>query len=173
MEQRSAGRPAGPSAMILKAGVLNAVLVTVVSAAMIALVSGTGTDDPNAPFSMSPARTLWCYFPNPWELAKATVLLCPITAVWYGAYGLLVGAVGSALMYWRRRHIGSTRRLLLESAVAGFLLAGLFPLLDSWFDWPRGLICMGLGVPCALLCAFAFRRRFKAFGYYRPPAGLA
>jgi RsiW-degrading membrane proteinase PrsW (M82 family) len=60
--------------------------------------------------------------PTVWDVGRATLLLCPITAVSCGSFGFLAGIAGSAAIYLRRRRIQGTKRLLIESAVAGFVL---------------------------------------------------
>jgi hypothetical protein len=174
MEQQTAGRPDWPFALILKAGVLNAVLVTVISGFLIALFSGTGTNDPytgitpGTGIAMEPlARSIWNAIPNQWEVAKATVLLCPITAVSYGFFGLLAGVAGGALAHLRNRHTAA-RGFAVAVAVAGFLLACV---LLTALNRVHGMLCVFLGTPSAWICVRAFRKRFRAFGYFRSPAG--
>jgi membrane associated rhomboid family serine protease len=156
MEAQQRTGPLRPLALFLKAGFLNALLVTAISAFMIALVSGAGTEYElgNSPVQI---RSL---LPNPWELGKTAVLLCPITAVSYGSFGLLAGSLGCSLVFWRRRRICYVRRLLAEAAVVGLLLAVFFPLLDVTMNWTQEFFCVMFGAPCAMVCAFVFRRHF-------------
>ena len=92
MELRSADHTAWPLALILKTGVLNALLATVMSAIAMALFAGSGT---SSQFPEDPASGphFWSKLPDPVEFAKVVVLLCPLTAVTAGSFGLL-GASG-------------------------------------------------------------------------------
>jgi hypothetical protein len=139
---------------------VNALLVTLISALVIALLNGAGTSYNLAPGGRSPILQILGLIPNPWEVAKTTVLLCPITAVSCGFFGLLAGLVGATLMSFRRGRVRSSRRYLMETAILGFLLAGLFPVLDGWMNGAQGFLCMLIGIPCALISALAFRKRF-------------
>jgi hypothetical protein len=78
--------------LILTIGVFNALLVTVMSAIAMALFAGSGT---SARFLEEPASGphFWSKLPDPVEFAKVVVLLCPLTAVTAGSFGLL-GASG-------------------------------------------------------------------------------
>jgi hypothetical protein len=120
------------------------------SASLFALLSGF----PPTPYTSSPSIL---------DIARATFLLCPITAVSCGSFGFLAGIAGGTAIYLRRRRIRSTRRLLIECAILGFLLGFLFPLFDHLLNPPSldsmKLLSAPAGVICALLCAFAFRRR--------------
>lgn len=156
MEAQRSGAPARKFTLFLNAGLLNALLVTAMSAFMIALASGAGTEYELGNSQVS-SRSL---LPDPWELSKTAVLLCPITAVSYGSFGLLAGSLGCALVFWRRRRIHSLRRLLAEAAVVGLLLGVFFPLLHVTMNWTQVFFCVVLGAPCAMVCAFVFRRHF-------------
>jgi hypothetical protein len=136
-------------AFVFKAGALAALLATFASALMIAVFTPlTGGTVPNA-----------------WSIAKTTLLLCPITAVSCGSYGLLAGIAGGAFLNLRRRRVQSTKRLLIESAIAGFLLGFFFPLFDRAMNPPslsgmQILLSAPIGMCCALVCALTFRNRF-------------
>jgi len=156
MEVARSDPPARKLALFLKAGFLNAALVTAIAAFMIALTSDAGTEyDPGANPTSPPGQ-----LPNLWELGKTAILLCPITAVSYGSFGLLAGGLGGALVFRRRRRIHSLRRLLAEAGAMGLLLAVFFPLLHVTMTWAQVFVCVMLGAPCAMVCAFVFRGHF-------------
>jgi hypothetical protein len=158
MELNRKGRPGRYWALILKAGTLSAILATVIAALVITLLSGAGTGNGSPP--------------RAFDLVKTVVLLSPITAVSCGSFGFLAGVAGSTWIYLRSRHIRSTKRLLVESAIAAPLLGGVFPLFDAtvnspslrsignWINPSQFLLCVVLSIPCALICAFFFRKRF-------------
>jgi hypothetical protein len=141
------------SLFVLKVGTLAAVLATLASALEIAVLSALG------PFQSTTSA------PNVWDVTRSTLLLCPITAVSCGSYGLLAGIVGSAILSWRRQRIHSTRRFLIESALAGFVFGFFFPLFDrmmnsSSLSGMQALLSAPVGMSCAILCAVVFRGHF-------------
>jgi|HubBroStandDraft_2_1064218.scaffolds.fasta_scaffold338459_1 hypothetical protein len=137
---------------ILKAGTLAAFLATAASALLIATLIGVG------PLQGTTSPTVL-------DILRATFWLTPITAVSCGSFGFLAGIVGSALLDWRRLRIRSTRRLLIESGIVGFVLGFMFLFFDGAVN-PRSLsfseiiLSAPTGMCCALLCALVFRRRF-------------
>jgi membrane associated rhomboid family serine protease len=182
MEPRRTDPPKWPFGLILRVGVLNALLVTVVSALTIALLSGVGTEDVVVIRGVGvkqQAPSIRSWLPNPLEVGKAAALLCPITAVSCGSFGLLAGLAGGALIYRRRRRIRSTKRLLFESAIVGFILGCLFPVFDVLMNRALGILHGGsgasvviapaVGILCALLCALVFRKRFTARNWLGSP----
>jgi len=173
MEPQRTALPDRPIGLIVKVGIFNAALVTVISALTIALFSGAGTEQ--EPISagiaaMHQVRSIPSWLPDPLEVGEAAVLLCPITALSCGSFGLLAGLAGAIVMSFRRRHIRSTKRYLVETAIVGFALAVLFPLFDVLMNRAQGmvggsglaLIAPFFGSPCALLSALVFRKRFMA-----------
>jgi hypothetical protein len=110
--------------------------------------------------------------PHPLDSVEKMLLLCPITAVSCGPFTVLAGVAGGTAIYLRRRRIRSTRRLLIESALAGLLLSCLFPFFDAamnllflksfeLFVIPlQILLCPILGIACALTCSLTFRNHF-------------
>ncbi len=153
MDPRSTAKRRWPLLLILRAGVLNALLVTAISALIFAVVVGAGTE-------WDPSRETRRTFPNLFEVIKAAALLCPITAVTCGSFGLLAGVTGALWMCFRKPHIRSSRRFLLETAITGSLLGGFFPVFRGPTDPIPASVCIGLGCLCAVLCALAFRKRF-------------
>lgn len=136
-------------AFILKAGTFAALLATLISALLIAVLS---TLQPLV--QTTPLKVL--------DVIKATILLIPITVVSYGSYGFLAGVLGISILKWRKSRIRSTRRLVVESAVVGFILGFLFPLFDRLMNPPslwgeQVLFFAPTGVCCAILCALTFR----------------
>jgi len=159
--------------LIMKAAVFNGLLVTVVSAGEFALLIGAGTV--YSPYrGGGAASVIWslaALVPDPWEVAKTTVLLCPITAVLCGSFGLLAGFAGGTLLCLRRPHIRSTKRFLVEAAILGFLLGALFPFFDHQMQvgifYPIGgylssFCVLASGGPCAVICALTFRKSYMA-----------
>jgi len=110
------------------------------------------------------------WLPDLLNSIKAAILLCPITIVSCGSFGFLAGVGGSSWIYWRRRGITSTRKLLGKSAIAGLLWGVAFPFFDRIVNLPYSesfhvvqlLLCIPSGVTCALICALVFRKRFVA-----------
>lgn len=155
-------QPSMPKAylfFILKVALLSASLATVFSAASVPLLISLENHS----------------FPSLFDSVETIVLLCPITAVSSGLFALLAGFLGGAVILLGRKHIRSTKALLLEVAIIGFLLGcvSLFyraavdsprPTdVQSWlsrelafFCWVYGL----LAIPLALTCAFLLRRSF-------------
>ncbi|MCU1283713.1 MAG: hypothetical protein JWO13_63 [Acidobacteriales bacterium] len=141
-------------AFALKAGAFNALLVTGLSALAI-------------PLSLT---LITRSFPNVLEILKNALLVSPITAVSFGPYGLLAGMVWSRWVYHRKHLIRTNRRLLLESAILGFVFGILFPFFDGllylrplndfriWLSPMGVLLCWILSVTCALTCALFFRK---------------
>jgi len=167
MEQRSAGSPDWPLGLILKTGVLNAVLVTVISAIAIALLAGSGTSGLFVG-ELSVKPHFWSQLPNLVEVAKVVVLLCPITAVPGGCGGLLGGAALGALMFVGRRHIGSFAVVLVGLAVASVVFVVLFVVVMRWWisSVPPSSLML-LGYLLAWLCSIpvsglVFRQRLLA-----------
>ena len=138
---------------IVKAGVLAALLATVFSALIIAILSAA-----NPPQGGTTSPTLW-------EIGRTALLLCPITVVSCGSFGLLAGIAGSAVFQVRKRRIRTTKRLLVESSVAGFLLGFAFPFFDRLLNPPSLgsiyiLLSGPIGVSCAVICGLTFRKHF-------------
>jgi H+/Cl- antiporter ClcA len=137
---------------ILKAGALAAFLATAASALLIATLIGVGPMQGTTP-------------PTVLDILRAAFWLTPITAVSCGSFGFLAGIAGSALLDWRRRRIRSTRRLVIESGIVGFVLGFSFLFFDAVVN-PRShgamqaLLSAPVGMGCAVLCALAFRGRF-------------
>ena len=156
MNLKSTDQTSRPFAFALRVGAFNAFLATLISALAIALISSIGNGTR----------------PNILEIGKTTFLLCPITVVSFGFFGFLAGVAGSAWIYFRKQRIHTTRRLLVESAIAGLLMGALFPFLDAAANSSpitsispsrnpaQILLCLALSIACALLWAFVFRKRF-------------
>lgn len=133
--------------LILKMALWSAILATVTSAATFTALNAV------RPI----VQTL---SPTPWDLAKTTVLVLPITAVSFGSFGFLAGLVGGAFLVKRRPRIRSTRRLMIESAVAGFILGLGFPFFDRFLNrYTAGwaILSAPVGMLCAMICAGSFR----------------
>lgn len=103
--------------IVVKAGLVTGLLVTLVSALVFALISGAGTDSEAVGFT----------FPNLLEVSKAAILLCPITAVSCGFPGLIVGIAGAAVAFRKRGEFQVTSRFLFKSVMVGLLLAAFWP----------------------------------------------
>jgi len=152
-----------PIGLIIKTTFLNAALATVFSASAIAFFSGTGLEE---------TRETAGGWPRPWaipnlpELTRAVILLCPITAVAYGSYGLASGFGVGVLLWTRRRTVRSAWQLLGDVTIVGFLWGVSFMLFDGFmnpYSSPAShLLAMTAGVPCAPICALAFRKRIGA-----------
>jgi len=140
-------------ALILRVGALAIALATAISALLIAILSAV---NPLYRETTSPSVL---------EILESAALLCPITAVSAGSFGLLAGISGGAVLRLRKQRIRSTKRLLLEASIIGCLLSFLFPFFDRLLN-PTSVNSMYLimsipiGVICAVLCAFTFRHRF-------------
>src|ERR1700690_1178156 len=152
--------------LVFRISLVNTILVTVLSALVIALLNGTGSDVPftaRAGFaSQEGGATLPIPIGHLWEVGRATVLLCPITIVSCGWFGFVAGAAGAILLFFRRRSIRSTKRLVVESAAAGLMLGAIFPLADGRATVPHAVLCMLCGSVCGSICAGVFRKRFSA-----------
>lgn len=157
--------------LILKAGALNALLLTALSALLIALMNGAGTEALEYRPGVIASSSIRHYVPNPIELAKTTVLLCPISAVSYGWFGFVTGLGVAALLSLRRRRIRSNKRLIIEATIFGIILGCLYPVFVSWSgQWESPLLLVVfpfLGGICAAVSAAAFRERFVS------PAAIA
>lgn len=146
----------GYLSFILKLAALSALLGTFAPALAITLLTGL--------YSGS--------LLHPLDSGETILLLCPITAVSCGPFGVLAGVAGGTAIYLSRKRIHSTLRLLLESATLGLLLSCLFPFFDAAFNRlfhqsfelfviPMQIVLYPvLGVLCALICALTFRNRF-------------
>jgi hypothetical protein len=109
---------------------------------------------------------------HPLDAAETALLLLPITAVSCGTFGLLAGIVGGTAIYLRRRRVHSSKRLLVESAISGFLMSCLFPFFDAavnslflrsfqlWVIPGQIILYPVLGIPCALTRALVVRKYF-------------
>jgi hypothetical protein len=138
-----------PWLFILKAALLTALLATLASALLIAVSIGL------QPIVQTTR-------PSMWDITKSVLLLLPITGVSCGSYGFLAGLVGVSILKWRKRRIRSTGRLLVESAVTGFMFGLLFPFFDRLLNPPsfsgmQLLLSAPIGMSCAILCALTFR----------------
>lgn len=149
---------------LLQAAVLGAVLATLLSALSIAGTRALGAVLTKS-LDFESAPTLW-------DVAKATLLLCTLTVVWWGPFGFLAGALGASVLHLRKATVRTFRRLLIESAGCGLLAALLFTLYDaavnSWslreiqyFGPPLhwfaiSILCLGGSV----VFAVAFRKLF-------------
>ncbi len=139
--------------LVLKVGVLAAFVSTIASALLVALLSASGP-------------IVGTSSPGVLDIARTTLLLCPITAVACGFFGFLGGLAGGGILALRRKQMQSTRRLLIESAIIGLILGSVFPFYDElvnrWAYLNRTQIFLSApaGALCALACAFAFRGRF-------------
>jgi hypothetical protein len=162
MTQRNhSGARDGYGSFILRVAALSALLGTLAPALAITLLSGVRN---GSLFHLLDA-------------VETVLLLLPITAVSCGTFGLLAGVAGGTAIYLHRGRIQSGKRLLAESAIAGFLASCLFPFFDvvvnSLFlktfqplTFPGQIIlCPVLGIPCALTCALVFRRYFIQQNY--------
>jgi hypothetical protein len=147
---RTESRPR--TVFILKAGALAAFLATAASAMLVAALAALG------PIQRTTSPTIL-------DILRAAFWLTPITAVSCGSFGFLAGVAGSALLDWRGQRIRSTRSLLIESGIVGFVLGFMFLFFDAVVN-PRSLngmeifVSAPVGMCCALLCALVFRHRF-------------
>ena len=143
----------GYVSFILKVAALGALLGTLAPALAITFLSGLRNGS----------------LLHPLDAAETVLLLCPVTAVSCGPFGLLAGVAGGTAIYVRRMRIHSSKRLLAESAIAGSLMGCLFPFFDAAmnsyflksfqpFVIPGQIFLYPvLGIPCALICALVFR----------------
>lgn len=139
---------------VVEVGIFSALLATVAAALTIAFLG----------------RLRDHSFPNPLDFVEAVLLLCPITVVSCGSFGFVAGIFGGTTIYLRRKHIHSSRRLLFESSLAGFLLGCTYPVFDGavnsssliplrlWMTPIQVIIAVVLSVLCALICALSFRK---------------
>jgi hypothetical protein len=131
---------------ILGASAFNGLLVTVASAAVVACVTALeGFARHSGPGLL--------------DLLETTALLCPIMAP-YGVFAVAASIVGATVICSRRRSIRSMARLLGESAICGFLLSCLLPLIDASMSGPERFLCVPFGTTCAIICAIVFRKQF-------------
>jgi hypothetical protein len=157
MNERNHGNARnGYVSFILRVAVLGALLGTSAPALAITLLTGVRN------------RSLL----HPLDAAETVLLLLPITAVSCGTFGFLAGIAGGTAIYLRRRRINSSTRLLVESAISGFLMSCIFPFFDAavnslflrsfqlWVIPGQIILYPVLGIPCALTCALVFRKYF-------------
>ena len=150
---------------ILKAAAFGAALGTLAPALTITVFTGTHNG----------------LLLHPVDAVETALLLLPITAVSCGSFGLITAVLGGSAVFLRRKRIRTEKRLLIESAILGFLLGCLFPFFDlalnSLFlrQRPQLLVIRGqllfypiLGVLCALICAVAVRQSFSALNREAP-----
>lgn len=166
MEPRSPDRPAWPLGLILKVGVLNAVLVTVISATAMALLAGSGTRSLFVG-DLPVRQRFWSQLPSLVDVVKVVALLCPITAVTGGCSGLLSGIALSVVILARSWHIGSVAGMLVKLVLASFVFAILFLVVMRWISSVPPSSLMLIGYFLAWLFAIpvsglVFRRRFLA-----------
>jgi hypothetical protein len=149
-------------ALPAKVGLMSAFLANTTASLTIAILKGL-------PLGQGSSQTSG---PSALDLLRTTLLLFPIIIVSCGSFGFLAGAAGGRWLLFRRPRIHSTKRLLFEAALAGFLLGFRFP----WFDalvssqgfgvGGMGVIqlvlCPVVGLTCALVCALVFRTHFIA-----------
>ena len=134
----------------LKMGITAAFLATLVSSFVVAVLNSLG------PFQRTTD------FPGLWNVIKSTLLLCAITVVSCGPYGLVAGITGGAILSRRKHPIRSIRRLVIESGALGLLFGILFPFFDLLMNPPslggmQALLSAPVGVLCAVICALIFR----------------
>jgi hypothetical protein len=135
--------------LILKMAVWAAVLASIISALLFTALNAV----PPLPGTL---------LPTAWDLAKTTVLLLPMTAVSCGSFGALAGIVGGAFLVLRKPRIHSTRRLMIESGIAGFILGLGFPFFDrlvNHYTRGWGILSAPIGALCAMICAVSFRNQ--------------
>jgi hypothetical protein len=144
----------GTLELILRVGILNAMLVTVISAIVMAVLAG----------SMS---SIGPHLPNLVEVVKVVPLLCVVTAVPGGCGGLFGGMALGALMFAGRRKVGSIAGVLATLVIASFVFAVVFVLVMRWISGVPAPSLMLFGYFLAWLCAIpvsglALRRRLLA-----------
>jgi hypothetical protein len=157
--QTYVARVSGPG-LSFKVGVISALLATTTSALSITVLSAL-------PLGPSSSQTSG---PSASDLVRTAFLLCAITVVSCGSFGFLAGVAGSQWLLLRKRRIHSSKRLIVESSLAGFFLGALFPWFDGLVNWHRFgfgiggmsviqlILCPLLGLMCALACALVFRK---------------
>ena len=167
-----------PFCLIVKASLLNALLVTLISAGTIALLSGVGNGVEDwSRRSIPPPQGSATHniLGSLLEVGKAAVWLCPITAVTCGSFGLLAAFAGGSLMYLRARRIRSTGRFLVETVIVGLILGCLFPVFDLGINRAFGMnpyyesnssiqraLAPIFGAWCAFMCALVCLKRVMA-----------
>jgi hypothetical protein len=160
--------------LLLEAAVFNAVIVTVMAAAVIALLGGAGSEYHTVTFGFGAARKMdRTHIWNPIQFAKAVLWLCPIAAVTCGSFGFIAALAGGGLLHLRARRLRSTKRFLVEAGIIGFLLAFLFPVFDVWAGQAQeirdlsysgvDLLAPAFGCLCAWICAFVYRKRVTLY----------
>jgi membrane associated rhomboid family serine protease len=161
-ESHRVERPDRYPLVVVKTSVLSAVLATATSALAMAILSSLPTG-PRPDLTNTPSIV---------DMVRTAFFLSAITVFPCGLFGLLAGATGAIWLRFRKRRIRSTRRLIVEAAIAGLLLGILFPIFDSALNSPHFqrigvlltplqlLLSLILGVTCALICALVFRKCF-------------
>ncbi len=155
----------------LKAGLLNAALVSIFSGVTIELI-----------YSFAEYRQ-WrteTAFPGIFDFLTAVMLLLPITIVSFGSYGFIAGLIGGACLYVRRQRFTTTKRLLAEAAIFGVAASIAFPFYDHLWnrEGPAPLLygfAIPVGISCGLITARFFRKRLMRLEAYSPSsaAGIA
>jgi len=109
--------------------------------------------------------------PTLWDIVRGTVLLCALTVVWSGPFGLLVGAAAGLVMHRRLGKIRTQRRLFSEAVIFGFFAAIANVLYEALVRWippryvkyyypPAQLIAMLVAcIAISLLAATLLRKR--------------
>jgi hypothetical protein len=146
--------------LLLKVGAFNGLLATILAAVGFAFVGGVTNG-----FSTDIA-----------EILLAIPLLLPITAVSCGLYGFLASVTASAWILSRRKQSATLKQLLTRSTVVGSVLGVAFLFVDRAVNLlffgasadstltARLLLCIPVGVCCAVCSALFFRKRFIAHG---------
>ncbi|MBI2682975.1 MAG: hypothetical protein HYX26_07145 [Acidobacteriales bacterium] len=147
---------------VLKAGLLNAALASVLSALIIETLY----------MVVEYRRIEGVELPGFLGFLCTVVLLLPITMVSCGSFGFLAGAAGAFWMHARRKKIKTVRRLRVESTVLGALAGVAFPFFDrgmnellaagggGGFTPIIHLFTIPAGVTCSLITAAWFQGRF-------------
>jgi hypothetical protein len=144
----------GNSRLVLEMGLSSAMLASIVAAIIFTLLSAV-------------PPLVDTHAPSTWDLAKTIVLLLPITAASCGSFGALAGILGGVFLVLRRSHIHSTGRLMVESAIAGFVLGFGFPFFDrilNRFTNNWAILSAPAGMLCSVICAAIFRRQLISHG---------
>lgn len=123
-----------PIAGILRATLFTGILTALAASLGYVLSSGAGIEWDSPPV------------PNLITVLVSVCLLCPITAVSCGPFGLLAGLVGSVFVLAWRREIRVTRPFLVNTVTAGLLLAAFYSLPGEWNNWPQKRGCRMLAV---------------------------
>jgi hypothetical protein len=108
--------------------------------------------------------------PGLWDILKSTVLLCPITIVWYGPFGFVAGSIWAALANWRGYKIRSVKRVLASCCLYGLFASFIFPFYDAFaqfqplhdirYSLPQLPVVVFFCILSSLIGAFVFRKRF-------------